>query len=534
MRESIFYSGEAAYSFQYRDLSLEKYKNDNYWFANNKGYSIKQANEIVSAISRLQNKKINVILSKMTHVTLREWTSLPMFIFNIKEVADESKQDELTVKSFIDSFVSPESVNKKEFKSLGDFNPLNAYPIIRIKEDEYLLFQSYSLTEALYETPFFWLLEDKQYKDVALKNRGLFTENFSKENLEKVFGKDRVFTNINIYNKKTNIGEIDVLVIFADRAIILQAKSKKLTIEARKGNDNSLRDDFKKAVQDAYDQAFLCANYLSDEKYDLLDSNGNKLNLTRKYKEIYPFCIVSEYYPSLSFQARQFLNYQTTDTIKPPFIMDVFFLDVLCEILQSPLYFLSYINRRVQYGDKILSNQEMTILSHHIKNNLWMNDENTMLIINDDLGADLDLAMLVRRDNVPGKSTPEGILTKYKNTFFGKLIVQIEKRDNFGTVDLGFILLALSEETVEQLNEGVLKLVKLFRKDKKSHDFTLGINEASTGITIHCNNDPEVVALENLKNHCLYRKSKEKAKSWFGICINPANSEVRFVVGFEF
>ena len=100
--------------------------------------------------------------------------------------------------------------------------------------------------EALYETPFFWLIEDKSYKDIALKNRGAFTEGFSKESLKKVFGEGRVFTNINIYNKKTNVAEIDVLVIFANRAIIVQAKSKKLTIEARKGNDSCLRVTLKR------------------------------------------------------------------------------------------------------------------------------------------------------------------------------------------------------------------------------------------------------------------------------------------------
>jgi hypothetical protein len=46
-----------------------------------------------------------------------------------------------------------------------------------------------------------------------------------------------------------------VLVLFGNRAIVLQAKAKKLTLEARKGNDNQLKDDFKKSVQESYDQA---------------------------------------------------------------------------------------------------------------------------------------------------------------------------------------------------------------------------------------------------------------------------------------
>ncbi|TVQ59116.1 MAG: prepilin peptidase, partial [Spirulina sp. DLM2.Bin59] len=37
LREAIFYSGESAYYFQYRDLSRIKYEKDNDWFLINKG-----------------------------------------------------------------------------------------------------------------------------------------------------------------------------------------------------------------------------------------------------------------------------------------------------------------------------------------------------------------------------------------------------------------------------------------------------------------------------------------------------------------
>jgi hypothetical protein len=535
LREAILYGGDSAYDFQYRDLSLRKYKDDNIWFVTNKGYSIQQASTIVSAISRIQNQKINTFLPKMIFMGPDKWTCLPMFTFTIDEIAAESKEDKLTVKSFVTSFATVESLNENEFTSLSDFNPLNAYPIIQVSDTEYLLFQNYTLTEALYETPFFWFLGDESYKDIALKNRGTFTESFSKESLKSVFGENSVFTNVNIYNKRTRVGEIDVLAIFANRAIILQAKSKKLTLKARKGNDNSLKDDFKKAVQEAYDQAFLCATFLNDSQYSLTDADGNKLNIPREYKEIYPFCVVSEHYPSLSFQARQFLKYQTTNTIMPPFIMDVFFLDVICEILQSPLHFLSYVNRRVQYGYKILSNHELTILSHHLKKNLWVEGDNTMLVIQDDLGADIDLAMLARRNNVPGGKTPEGILTKYQNTFFGRLINQIDKFDSSETIDLGFLLLKLDEDTViHDLNHGISKLLELHKIDGKDHDLTLVIEDGNTGLTIHCNNNNIAVAKRNLEKHCLIRKYTEKAKSWFGICINPADSQIKFGINFDF
>lgn len=535
LRESIFYGGEAAYNFQYRDLSTIKYQDDSEWFLDNKGYSIEQAENVVSALLQLQNDKITDLIPSLIEKHPEEWSQLPGFIFSTEELAEASSIDFEVSKSLIESFVAPTNIDKNQFTALDDFNPLNAYPIIKINENEYILFQNYSLLEALYETPFFWFNDDENYKVKARENRGIFTEKFSEERLKIVFGENRVFTNIDIYkDKKTKIGEIDVLVVFSNRAIVLQAKSKKLTIAARKGNDNCLQDDFKKAVQDAYDQAYLCSEFLNNDSCRLVDSSGEELIIDRNFREIYPFCVVSDHYPALSFQARQFLKYKTTEKIKAPFIMDVFLLDVMTEMLQSPLHFLSYINRRVEYSEKILSNHELTILSYHLKQNLWIDNDVSMIQLGDDIGADLDLAMLTRRNGAPGIDTPDGILTKYKDTTFGQLIDEIDSLDDPATIDLGFMLLSLSGDTIEQINDGIEQLCYLHKKDGRSHDLTLGIDAGKTGLTIHCNSDEVDVAGLRLQNHCDKRKYALKAKTWFGLCIDPHSKKVKFGLELDF
>nr|WP_075746453.1 nuclease-related domain-containing protein [Pseudomonas alcaliphila] len=536
LRESIFYGGEAAYNFQYRDLALIKYKNDSAWFQKNKGYSIGDAAKIVSSLLILQNDKIsNLIPTQLKTLSPEEWTMLPAFVFSDKELSEKSGVDLETTKSFLDSFVCPPEIDRNQFSALDDFNPMNAYPIIRASESEFILFQNYGLLEALYETPFFWFNADDTYKVKARENRGLFTESFSEKRLKIVFGEDRVFTNVDIYkDKQTRVGEIDVLVVFANRAIILQAKSKKLTIAARKGNDNSLQEDFKKAVQDSYNQAYQCAEYLNNENYRLVDSSGNELKIYRKFESIYPFCVVSDHYPALSFQARQFLKYQATTVIKYPFIMDVFLLNVMTEMLQSPLHFLSYVNRRVEYAERILSNHELTILSYHLKQNLWIDDDTSMIQLGDDICADLDLAMLTRRNGAPGIETPEGILTKYRDTTYGQLIAEIDRLDDPATIDLGFILLSLSGETIEQINEGIDQLYKLHKEDGEHHDLTLCIDQGKTGLTIHCNSDKANIAATRLKIHCEKRKYTLKADTWFGLCLDPVSRKIKFGLELEF
>jgi len=527
LREPIFYGGESAYHFQYRDLSEYKYRQDNDWLIQNKGYSLDQAMTVISSIRVLQNDKINGVIGSLIERHPNEWTVFEAYTFSLGEIVDKFELDVEIVKNVVGSFVSP--IGQRDFTSLDDFNPTNAYPIIKLKEDRYLLFLNYSLVEALYETPFFWFNSDAAYKNIAMRHRGEFAEEFSSRRLKRVFGERRVFQNVHIIDTKNNkVGEIDVLVVFANRAIVLQAKSKKLTIAARKGNDLSLKDDFKKAVQDAYDQAFSCSNYLTDSSYNLVDEEGNEITISRDFKEIYPFCVLSDHYPALSFQARQFLEQKSTDVIKPAFVMDVFFLDVATEMLKSPLHFLSYVNRRTLYGDKILSTHELTILSYHLNQNLWMDGEYTMILLGDEICADLDLAMLARRDGIPGSKTPDGILTKYAGTHFDKLVKDIELRDHPATVDFGFMLLTLSGDAIEMINSGISKLVDLWQKDGKRHDLTIGISEGSTGLTIHCNDDSDAEAAKRLDRHCELKKYDQKANQWFGVCIGAKSQRLRF------
>ena len=95
-----------------------------------------------------------------------------------------------------------------------------------------------------------------------------------------MFGPSRVLTNIDIYSGKNRYAEADALVLFGKQAIVVQAKSKRLTLNARKGNDLALKDDFKKAVANAYDQALLCAGALQrPSDFVFRDTQGQELKI---------------------------------------------------------------------------------------------------------------------------------------------------------------------------------------------------------------------------------------------------------------
>jgi hypothetical protein len=520
-REPIFYSAESAYDFQFRSFALEKYKNDNNWFLANKGYSIGDAVQILETLSNFQNENLGISLYQKISMSAEPLTLLPYFTFDAISVATRASLSIEIVSKFLNSFSCPENINNDHFSSIDDFNLINAYPLIKIAEDRFICFNSYSLAQAFYETPFFWMNGDKEYKEIAATNRGLFTEMISKSRLESVFGANRVFHSVLIHHKgkRDVLGEIDVLVLFGDRAIVLQAKSKKLTIKARKGNETALTKDFQLSVQESYNQGLCCSEFLLAEDIELRDNNGKIIILKHKIKEAYIICVVSDHYPALNFQSRSYLSYKDTDQISPPLITDVFFLDVLCEMLQSPLLLVSYLNRRLRYFEQVISSNEFAVLGYHLKCNLWL-EENTNLYLHDDLATNIDIAMLSRRVGLQGETIPSGLLTKLfnPNLPLGKILKEIENKELPSIIEFGLLIFTFSEDTIKYLNNGIKRICTLARNDGRQHDFSIAI--ANTGITIHSNRASIKEASQKLSAHCALRKYALKLNTWFGLLLS--------------
>ena len=150
-------------------------------------------------------------------------------------------------------------------------------------------------------------------------------------------------------------------------------------------------------------------SYYKKDGYVYKNESGNEVNIRSKFKMMFPVCIVSDHYPALAAQARHFLNYQTTDVIKHPLRNGCFFLiDMITEMLPSPLRVLDYLIKRSDYGDSLFSNHELVILSTYIKQNLYFDEDPALIMLDDDISVDLELAMLARRDGYEGEVTPEG------------------------------------------------------------------------------------------------------------------------------
>ena len=520
LREPIIYGPESAYEFQYLNMAVDRYSSDNKWLTRNLGFTIEDAVAVVKAVVAVRAHAIEAATRGMRTISASRRNLLGAFVVGVDQVAAQCNLAEQIVCAVLEAFAM--TGGNSGFATASDFNAAAATPLIRTGNSGYLLFQTYSLAEAIYTTPSFWMSEDMHYRTFHSHHRGRFTESFCKKRLSTVFGRDRVFSNLRILAGNRVLGEVDVLVVFGDRAVIVQAKSKRLTIDSRKGDLQRAKDDFAKAVQHAYNQGYSCAEHLLNPACSFELEDGRPLALGSEFKEMYIVCAVSDSYPALTFQASHFLQYERTERIQPPLVADVFLIDVVSEMLATPLQFLSYLNRRVNYHEQIMTPDELAVLALHLRANLWIGDGTDLLAILDKGTFDLDVAMMVRRAGMRGKATPDGVLARLKDTVVGRVLTQIERDPQPASLELGLMLLRLNEALVQKIDSAIEGWSKQ-SGGRQTHGLSVSMQRADTGLTIQANQLPPSRAEILLRNTCLVRKYESQVTKWFGMVLDVRN-----------
>jgi hypothetical protein len=117
------------------------------------------------------------------------------------------------------------------------------------------------------------------------------------------------------------------------------------------------------------------------------------------------------------------------------------------------------------------------------------------------------MAITVRRDNISGKRTPDGVLTRVSETARGRIVKESEAID------------AIASKA---------------GRGGKNHDVTLSLGPGGAGLTVHCNDEPISVAGPRLEAHCAIRKYIGKVSNWYGVCVWPSDISLRFGINLDY
>ena len=200
-------------------------------------------------------------------------------------------------------------------------------------------------------------------------------------------------------------------------------------------------------------------------------------------------------------------------------VADVFLIDVLAEMLPTPLRLLSYLNRRANYHEKILAQDELGVLAVHLRENLWIDNDTDMLAILEQGTYDMNVAMMVRRAGMPGKATPDGVLKRLARTVVGRIVAQVEAEPNPAAMEIGLKLLKLGEGVIQQIDTAIDEWRRQ-PNSKNMYGLSLSISGADAGLTIQANRIPQAQAETYLANNCLVRKYESRVTTWFGVVLD--------------
>ena len=356
--ELLFYSSESAYCKQYIDFTSQKYINDKNWLSENKKVDIDQASTFFYRLKSLLENKINKLNASYRN-TPKDYLNAMCF------TSDEIKFNFKEFDSFIQLFSVPLSNNNEHLNSIGDYNILQEKPIVKLDENRYFVPFIYNIAEAIYTSPYYWMIKDDQYKNKANKHRGISAEEISYNLIRKIFPVNNIFKNVYINeSKKKRVTEIDILAIEGQTAIIFQVKSKGLTQLSKKGNYENIKDDYTKAVEAAYRQGMKCKKcILNAGNYSFDGCNLEDIN---NVSEVYIVTILLEGFPGLLTLGKVLFSDKTS--ANQHLAINIFSLDLLIEILETSKKFTDYVRERDKYSDILFADNEITILFEYLNN----------------------------------------------------------------------------------------------------------------------------------------------------------------------
>ena len=260
------------------------------------------------------------------------------------------------------------------------------------------------------------MIEDAQYRDTSLSNRGDATESVAHDMLVPIFGCKWVFKGVKIRKGNTDITDIDVLAVSGKKAVIAQCKSKKLTIDARRGDGSTLQNDFTKAVQDAYDQAITSRGALIDGGYSLSGADGTAISLPDKIDEVYILCVTGDHYPAVIAQARTYLKRQGENP--HPILLSIFDLDLISFYLEDKYEFLYYLRQRSAHASHFLADSEISLLGFHLRHKLYPDENYNVIGVDSGYGQLVDADFLASRGGWPRSEPSDRLFHTWKNEAF--------------------------------------------------------------------------------------------------------------------
>jgi hypothetical protein len=327
---------------------------------------------------------------------------------------------------------------------------------------------------------------------------------------------------------ETALGDLDGLVRYDNKLIVIQGKWKTLTLAAREGDVTAARIDLKKALADSYEQGVRARDYIIQQEGLAIftDPDGNKVTVDPKHvKEIYLVSVLGR--GAMAFLAVNLPRLDSFGMFKPgdyPWAISLSELRVVMEFMEFPSQLFDYLRRRnaVMKDGRFKFHDEWDLLGCYLDGLL---DPAHPQFLGYDFvllpGIDTSIERYFRsqanpalpREEKPRRRLPDPIK---------QLILTVERSNQPGKTDFNIVLLGFPNQILKAFSEQVATALEKTKTDRKIRSMGVSDGNRKCGMSMICGHgDPQGLS-DALISLCQIRKYEARAGSWIGIAIDVA------------
>jgi len=253
-----------------------------------------------------------------------------------------------------DALVALLGTTKESIVKCSHPRELRSRPVFFLSSDRFLLVDLASSFDAVFEAFDELSRSDEPFRNRKY-NRGMseWMEAEASSCLSRIFPSDCIYTNLN-YEDPDNPGgeaELDGAVSWGPFLILCEVKGKQFRARSRLGDPSRLRDDLKKNIEEAFNQASRAIRFIesADEAVFVEKKTGRQLKVNKVTKRrIYPLSVTLHHFGGLATQLATLQKLGLFNGASYPWSLSLDDLDLISRFVGSPDVFLHYAQRRIE------------------------------------------------------------------------------------------------------------------------------------------------------------------------------------------
>jgi len=253
-------------------------------------------------------------------------------------------------------------------------NPLDAKPIIKINDSEYLNVFQKQLPTAIYNLLYATLTASaKEIEQVNLRRGKVILESHTKEMFERFFKKSKRLKVFSNYYVNKNPEEKDLLIIADGNAFVIECKSSRNREPRRDLNQafQRIKSDFNDCIQKEYEQCYQVEQLILNCPNISIKSNHLVQDLDTSYiNDVFSIVVTSERFATIQSDLGLLLNKQAAEDLYPWSIsiddLEIFLKTLNLKFNNPTRRFAEFLEYRELLNGRLFSRDELDVCAMYL------------------------------------------------------------------------------------------------------------------------------------------------------------------------